>query len=884
MEKLENYKTLFNHSRDGIIISENDGRIILANARIEHLLGYTQEEIRGSNMELFIPLRFRQDFNNQKKRYQNNPVLKEIGKKKGFIAQHKNGKELTIEVRLNPILMDGREVTVVSINDISESKSAADELLKSNERYAELLKNLDTGIVVHAPDTSIIKCNPKAEELLGLSKEQMFGKTALDPNWKFLQINGTELPLHEYPVLKVINSKQAFKSFQGGVYRPASNSVVWLIINGFPMLNQQGNITEIVISFHDITEQRHLHDEIEREMSSKDAFLNGSIDLFWSIDKELRLLAANEVFFNSAKRSNGGSLKLKEFVLREDLFDTKTLHYWKSNYEQVLSGKTLMIEYSVEKSQESAAVWFELKMSPISQNNKIIGVACFGKNITERKINELALTKAKERAEENEKNLLLKNNEFELVNKKLEKIASDLQKEISLREVIERTIPSGLSVVDASGKQVYVNQSFCELLGFSEAELIGKVAPFPYWPEIEIETITKAFQQTLIHGAPKEGFDLIFKHKSEKPIPVQVIVSSFMQGGASFWLANVIDITERKAKEIENKNKSQRINAIINNTNDIICSIDMNYNLVEFNNVLAGTILKTYGIEMKMGMPLLNFTDPTKKSHLISIYQRVQKGEIVNDIDSFFSISTHQRVFRETNFHPIYSVGKEVIGITIFSKDITERVKSEQKIISALKEKEILLAEIHHRIKNNLTLIWSLLQLQEMNTKNTEVKEALSLSRKRIKSTASIHELLYKSESLHNIVLEDYLKELFDYLRINNKIQFEYSGDGISLEMDTAMPLGLLLNELMLNSFKHSYTENSKGILKICSKLEYPNLYIDYIDFDGEFSADIDFKNPNTTGLTLAHTFAEQLNGSLELVNKTPPIYRIEIKLNEKGF
>jgi len=168
-----------------------------------------------------------------------------------------------------------------------------------------------------------------------------------------------------------------------------------------------------------------------------------------------------------------------------------------------------------------------------------------------------------------------------------------------------------------------------------------------------------------------------------------------------------------------------------------------------------------------------------------------------------------------------------------------------------------------------------------MNSDKVEVKEALALSRKRIKSTALIHELLYRNESFQYINLKGYLTELFQHFKINENIQLFLKGDEVTLNLSTAMPLGLMLNEILLNSFKHSYKDDSKGHINISATLLSNQLTINYRDFEGSFPETIDFRNPNTTGLGLIHTFTEQLNGSIELVRKTPPEYKIQIPINE---
>lgn len=345
-------------------------------------------------------------------------------------------------------------------------------------------------------------------------------------------------------------------------------------------------------------------------------------------------------------------------------------------------------------------------------------------------------------------------------------------------------------------------------------------------------------------------------------------------------MLTIENVTETKLNEIEISNKSEKIRSIINNTNDIICSIDNSFKLTEYNTIFQQMVKMGYNVDLELGMPVLNFIDPKTHDHLLAIYKKVQTGERHSDIQSF-DTKNGNTVYNETNYNPIYNINKEIIGINIFSKDITERIKVEQNIKNALKEKEVLLSEIHHRIKNNLAIVSSLLQLQEMNITNLEAKQALGISRKRIKSTALIHELLYRNESFQNISLKEYLTELFNLLKLNENIQLLLKGDDLFFNINIALPLGLMLNEIMLNSFKHSYKDANEGQTIITLELENNKATIIYCDCKGSFPESVDFKNSSTTGLTLIHTFANQLNGSVELISRTPPKYKIQIPINE---
>ena len=122
--------------------------------------------------------------------------------------------------------------------------------------------NLEAGIVVHAPDTSIIMNNQKATEILGLSEDQMKGKVAIDAAWKFIHVDNTPLALDEYPVNKIIKTLQPIKNQILGVHQPGKKEIVWATVNGFPAFDNKGEISEIIISFIDITKHKIAEQEI----------------------------------------------------------------------------------------------------------------------------------------------------------------------------------------------------------------------------------------------------------------------------------------------------------------------------------------------------------------------------------------------------------------------------------------------------------------------------------------------------------------------------------------------------------------------------------------------------------------------------------------------
>ena len=203
------------------------------------------------------------------------------------------------------------------------------------------------------------------------------------------------------------------------------------------------------------------------------------------------------------------------------------------------------------------------------------------------------------------------------------------------------------------------------------------------------------------------------------------------------------------------------------------------------------------------------------------------------------------------------------------------RLKLEQDYANELKErnaeKEILLKEIHHRVKNNLQVITGLLSLQAAFIEDQKIKNILSYSQYRINSMAMIHEMLYKTENLTSINYYEYLEKLVtdlcrSFRGLESNIEVDINCE-ISLNIDTAIPLGLLINEIVTNSLKYAFGDNQKGRIQLSiDPLVYPN-FIMKISDDGKGFDGVKFRNSNSLGLKLIHKLALQLNGNIEKDN-----------------
>ncbi|HSE83248.1 MAG TPA: histidine kinase dimerization/phosphoacceptor domain -containing protein [Thermodesulfobacteriota bacterium] len=209
-----------------------------------------------------------------------------------------------------------------------------------------------------------------------------------------------------------------------------------------------------------------------------------------------------------------------------------------------------------------------------------------------------------------------------------------------------------------------------------------------------------------------------------------------------------------------------------------------------------------------------------------------------------------------------------------------ERKLSDERIQSSLREKEILLKEIHHRVKNNLQIISSLLNLQSRSITSEEVRQRLKESQNRVKSMALIHEKLYQSENLVGINFKDYIRSLLSYLLSSygadpNKVKFKIDADNVLLSLDRAIPCGLIVNEIASNSLKYAFPNGREGEISVALSSDNGN-HILSISNDGiPFPENIDFRNTKSLGLQLVCALTEQIRGTIELNKSSGTEFRI---------
>jgi PAS domain S-box-containing protein len=225
-------------------------------------------------------------------------------------------------------------------------------------------------------------------------------------------------------------------------------------------------------------------------------------------------------------------------------------------------------------------------------------------------------------------------------------------------------------------------------------------------------------------------------------------------------------------------------------------------------------------------------------------------------------------------------------GLVCVCRDITDRIAAEQFVLSSLQEKEVMLKEIHHRVKNNMQIVSSLLNLQLDHLHDETARSLFIESQNRIASMALVHEKLYQSNDLARIDFTDYLRDLTENLvgtvgaRARN-ISLQLKSSEVHLGIDTAIPCGLIINELVSNAYKHGFPRGGPGQVTLSfERLEDSRLRLEVADTGRGIPADVDLKKTKSLGMQLVHTLVRQLHGTIEVQRENGACFILYLQEN----
>ncbi len=441
------------------------------------------------------------------------------------------------------------------------------------------------------------------------------------------------------------------------------------------------------------------------------------------------------------------------------------------------------------------------------------------------------------------------------------------QKKLEESEKLFRSLfehnPHPVFYIDTEGNFLDANSKFEKLSGYSISELREKTfAPFVA-PE-DLERTWKYFEESL-EGDSKEyeitGITRSGERREVRITNFPIIVENEIMG--VFGIAE--DITEQNKAKRRLKESEERWKRLVRENPQPI-QITQDAEIIFINQ--AGAEL--YGAESPdtlIGKSVYNFSDDEKVDKIKKRKKQLESGNPVEEVFEH-KINGLDGEERYVEIHSIPTTYKDKPTIQSVLYDITEQKQKEREMTKSLDQKEMLLREIHHRVKNNLAVISGLLELQAMNTNDDSVVNTLRDSQLRVQTIAMIHEKLYQTEALADIGFDRYLKELVQaisstYSSEDSPVDIIYNIDSCSLNLDQAIPCSLIVNEIIVNCYKHAFSSSKKGQIELGLEYDNAELQIEISDNGDGLPEDFDIREQQSLGLTLIQTLADQLDGEI---------------------
>ena len=444
--------------------------------------------------------------------------------------------------------------------------------------------------------------------------------------------------------------------------------------------------------------------------------------------------------------------------------------------------------------------------------------------------------------------------------------------------VFEQT-SEGLILIDAASRRLLeVNRAFVELTGYPEEQIFSmSLGDFFDLPPVGIERI---YSQLLNKKEPFFG-EVKCRRSDNSLLDVEIRVNLVYLEGKAFYCAVLYEVTlhrqaEKTLQEVAAKFRraifSSPMPVMIHTEDGAVVMINNEWtNLTGYSfkdiPTTAAWVEKAFGIE---------YTAMREKFISLATMEGPGAGEELS-----VATSSGEKLQWDFRSAPVGSLPNGERLIITMAMDVTGRKRAEEQLKASLKEKELLLKEIHHRVKNNMQIISSLLNLQLRYIRNSETKELFRESQQRIKSMALVHEMLYRSQNLARIDFGKYTRALSAEIMQtcspdHDRLTVVTNINNIEFDIKTAIPCGLIIHELISNSLKHGFPDGRKGTIRIDLDRNSKGVLTLVVSDDGiGFPRGLDLERTGTLGLSLVRILTKQLRGSIERLETAGTAFRL---------
>jgi PAS domain S-box-containing protein len=777
--------------------------------------------------------------------------------------RHGNGTMKHLEVVTNPIYDKKKQLAGIigNMRDVTERTEAEALLIESKKKF-DLITNNGNDIIAfftYYPEQKYLYVSPNIKKILGYDYKQLLSDSG------FLRSRLVGNP-DDYTksdrLLKGLQKKNMVQNHHFSFkILSKKGEEVWLENNLVPITDEKGKISFFINILRDITEQKEADIEIENQYLNYRNLLDNS-PVAYVIHDHGVCLYVNKALMKLFRITTKNQI-LGKFAL--DFFDEadrkRAIERIQDIYQSRQSAK---FQNYVLKDIDGNPVEVEIKSVLIKFNNKDCILSL---------VNNLSEQRQLER--ERLKTMIA------------ESTNQQLQKEIRERQEVEKTLIERTahlsSILENSTHLIWTVNSKFQLTSFNRNffRVVKQHHGISIKPGYRIdEHITKYRKEYTEFWYPRyqeafSGSKLEFEKEdsyNDKKIFRKIYINPIPNASKIISEISCIahDITDSKIYEEKLIKQTGKLGAIFDSSSHYIWTIDRDEKLTSFNKNYFDLVSALYGTKPYVGLVLdrgvlsndMEYTDLLKHH-----YEKAFSGQATS-----FEIETtdkdYKNIYLEIFLNPIYENGR-VVEVSGIAHNITEKKHVQQRMELSLKEKEILLREVHHRVKNNMQVISSILNLQSSYVSDDYALALLKESQNRIKTMAYIHESLYQNKSFSSVNFSEYVHTLVNnivqsYSYSSEKIKLDINVEQVSLSLDSSIPAGLIINELITNSIKHAFPGHRQGVITFNLRSQNNLVFLELKDNGVGFAPGIDFRNTHSLGLQLVNTLIEQIEADLK--------------------
>lgn len=805
--------------------------------------------------------------------------IKYVEKNKRNIARYtaRSGKIVWLETIQSIVRNEkGKPVSIVCVSrDVTKQKETEAQLNITQEQLRLIANNAHDIIYffTYTPKPKYLFISNSVKKVLGYDPKEVYK----DPFFLNKRTIGKTDAFKEH-------EKAAKKMQEQGTYsqlkvdfeiQNSKGEIIWMEDHINPIRDEKGKISFLFGIVRNINELKQKEKELDQKWSDYKLMLDQSPISFFIHDKG-RCLMCNQQAVEMLRVRSEKEI-VGKFII--DYIVPEQRQRAMERMKAATHGKEFdFLSYQIIDTK-GKKINVEIKTVPIRYNG-IDCVLSMVKDITEREVLEKARIKAELTEEHNKK--LLKEIELRIGAEK------KIMEQTSRMKAIFESGNQTLWTVDRAYRYTSFNRKFADT--FYDF--------YNTYPKLggRLSDIKGSAEATRVWDMWKDKYEEVFKGRAtefisdRRDIMGRTYVMQFYLHPIYNETGEIVeiyglgkDITEKVTAEQSTFRQTAKLNALFEGSSHYIWTVDRNNNLTSFNKNYTDLIRKVYDATPKLGEPLDRGKMMENESYvkkMESRYDKAFEGEKLN-FEVELTGRNNEKVFLDVFLNPVMDKD-EITEVSGIAHDITATKLNEEHIKQSLKEKEVLLKEVHHRVKNNMQIISSILNLQSSYTSDSNILNLLRESQNRIKTMAYIHESLYQNKTFSSINFNEYLTQLISniihsYSVSPDKMKLELDCEKTILNLDISIPLGLIINELITNSIKHAFPASSKGIISLNLRTQNKTVFLTVEDNGIGINPDISTEKSGTLGLQLVYTLIDQIDGKITFERTEPHGTRVNI-------